>query len=637
MRTTHTQLQKPAEKDGDPARRAKPHQAAQQRNANALALSQAAGNQALACLVGLLPTSPDKAQEQEADQAAAQASGVPAGTSPLGSGWHSSEEAGHVRLHTGPEAAALAQGLHARAFTIGSDIYFGAGQYAPHNAAGQQLLAHELTHTRQQQQAGQVTVQRKELDEELDEELAKWAEAKGKETPLNPKARDYAFTLQEYEFQLVHSGIDLLPKPKGKKEQKEWEKKFRKAHLLGLRILQGSDKVEQKEIRAGMVAQDLANSGFISESMEIANRLTDKDQKKFVYELVLQNSEKASASDLRMVTLFFANSGATLADHPLMTRLKDRSGDFSRQMGETKLNVVLDVIISKYRSDPNLADDLAEILVFNAGFREPFSKWLWIKDKHLLFAVLQSKYFIEPGYGPTQLSDAAGAPREMTMQRDMPWVYTYKQKYYVDHLVALGAAQGEQIPQPKNLEFATLRKWLDDNTEKIGAALAKAHPANPASVTETYEKIADIFFHHVDRGNVQADRAGKLAKLPASDPRKLRLKADCDVLATYATRLLKSSGFIPVGYLAIFPSAEAGHAVALLQKGSRYYVVNNKEVSAISAATKEAAVKKLRDDALSIYDSPTAYKIYYDDAGPGGEMTKALAEMQESTRRKDLE
>jgi hypothetical protein len=306
-------------------------------------------------------------------------------------------------------------------------------------------------------------------------------------------------------------------------------------------------------------------------------------------------------------------------------------------MGESKLNAVLDVIISKYRSDPDLADDLAHILVFNAGYREPFSKWLWIKDKHLLFAVLQSKYFIEPGYGPTQLTDASGTPREMTMQRDMPWVYTYKQKYYVDHLVALGAAQGVQIPQPKNLEFATLRKWLDENTEKIGAALAKAHPADPASVTATYEKIADIFFHHVDRGDVQADRAGKLAKLPSSDPRNLRLKADCDVLATYATRLLKSSGFTPVGYLALFPSVAPGHAVALLQKDKTYYIVNNKEVSAITAATKEDAIKKLKAEALTVYDRPPAAKVYYADAGPGGEMTQALAETQESTRRKDLE
>jgi len=40
--------------------------------------------------------------------------------------------------------------LNARAFTVGRDVVFGAGQYAPHSSAGQRLLAHELTHVVQQ-------------------------------------------------------------------------------------------------------------------------------------------------------------------------------------------------------------------------------------------------------------------------------------------------------------------------------------------------------------------------------------------------------------------------------------------------------------------------------------------------------
>lgn len=57
---------------------------------------------------------------------------------------------GGVRVHTGGEAADLNQRVQARAFTVGSDIHFGAGQYDPHSTAGQSLLAHELTHTIQQ-------------------------------------------------------------------------------------------------------------------------------------------------------------------------------------------------------------------------------------------------------------------------------------------------------------------------------------------------------------------------------------------------------------------------------------------------------------------------------------------------------
>jgi hypothetical protein len=55
-----------------------------------------------------------------------------------------------VRIHTGSEAAKMSQGISAKAFTHGSDIYFNQGQYDPHSPAGKHLLAHELTHVVQQ-------------------------------------------------------------------------------------------------------------------------------------------------------------------------------------------------------------------------------------------------------------------------------------------------------------------------------------------------------------------------------------------------------------------------------------------------------------------------------------------------------
>jgi hypothetical protein len=55
-----------------------------------------------------------------------------------------------VRLHTGGEAAAAALEVGARAFAVGSDVAFGAGEYRPDSAAGCRLLAHELVHTLQQ-------------------------------------------------------------------------------------------------------------------------------------------------------------------------------------------------------------------------------------------------------------------------------------------------------------------------------------------------------------------------------------------------------------------------------------------------------------------------------------------------------
>ncbi|MBL7745890.1 MAG: DUF4157 domain-containing protein [Chitinophagaceae bacterium] len=56
----------------------------------------------------------------------------------------------HVKIHTGANAAQLNRELSAKAFTVGSDIYFNDGQYNPNSNEGKHLLAHELTHTVQQ-------------------------------------------------------------------------------------------------------------------------------------------------------------------------------------------------------------------------------------------------------------------------------------------------------------------------------------------------------------------------------------------------------------------------------------------------------------------------------------------------------
>lgn len=57
---------------------------------------------------------------------------------------------GDVEVHTGPKAARSAEAVNARAYTVGSDVAFDAGEYDPGSAEGRGLLAHELTHVAQQ-------------------------------------------------------------------------------------------------------------------------------------------------------------------------------------------------------------------------------------------------------------------------------------------------------------------------------------------------------------------------------------------------------------------------------------------------------------------------------------------------------
>ncbi|MGH9961595.1 MAG: eCIS core domain-containing protein, partial [Pyrinomonadaceae bacterium] len=55
-----------------------------------------------------------------------------------------------VRIHTDTDAHRSAEATTSDAYTVGRDIVFAPGQYAPHTTVGRRLLAHELAHVVQQ-------------------------------------------------------------------------------------------------------------------------------------------------------------------------------------------------------------------------------------------------------------------------------------------------------------------------------------------------------------------------------------------------------------------------------------------------------------------------------------------------------
>jgi hypothetical protein len=73
------------------------------------------------------------------------------------------KDLGDVRVHDNSRAADSARAVKALAYTVGHDVIFGQGQYAPETIAGKKLLAHELTHTLQQSRRspGESILQRK--------------------------------------------------------------------------------------------------------------------------------------------------------------------------------------------------------------------------------------------------------------------------------------------------------------------------------------------------------------------------------------------------------------------------------------------------------------------------------------------
>lgn len=65
-----------------------------------------------------------------------------------------------VQVHIGTAAEQSARGVNAQAYTVGNNIVFGAGRFAPESHEGRRLIAHELTHVVQQNKLASPLVQR---------------------------------------------------------------------------------------------------------------------------------------------------------------------------------------------------------------------------------------------------------------------------------------------------------------------------------------------------------------------------------------------------------------------------------------------------------------------------------------------
>ena len=109
-----------------------------------------------------------------------------------------------VRVHDDSRVAGYTEAIGAQAFTIGRDVFFGAGQFAPEKATGRQLLAHELTHVIQQRHTG-PQIQRH-----------------GDHSTITS-------TMDKYQHTFAHAGIS----------QSTWESGFGSANFLGVHISGG--------------------------------------------------------------------------------------------------------------------------------------------------------------------------------------------------------------------------------------------------------------------------------------------------------------------------------------------------------------------------------------------------------------
>lgn len=93
-----------------------------------------------------------------------------------------------VRIHADEAAARSAASMHAKAYTVGKDIVFGAQRYQPETRSGERLLAHELAHTAQAKDTAASTVSKPTDDSERDADRVADAVTRGDRAAPRAKA-----------------------------------------------------------------------------------------------------------------------------------------------------------------------------------------------------------------------------------------------------------------------------------------------------------------------------------------------------------------------------------------------------------------------------------------------------------------
>ena len=114
-----------------------------------------------------------------------------------------------VRVHDYRAAAHSSAAMRARAFTLGSDIVVAPGQFAPGNAEGERLLAHELAHVVQQSGGAPALQGNGGLSEEEAALLRAWLEEQAPEGAATGAAPSTAAADDEL-FRLLAASPELL-------------------------------------------------------------------------------------------------------------------------------------------------------------------------------------------------------------------------------------------------------------------------------------------------------------------------------------------------------------------------------------------------------------------------------------------
>jgi hypothetical protein len=183
-----------------------------------------------------------------------------------------------VRIHTDASAARLSRELSARAFTVGSDVAFGAGEFHPGTLIGDALLAHELAHVRQQAPApplmdvpgveGPSALMEADADHQAAAVVARlWHEATAGATPSLPATQRYtglhllrcsSSNEERQERDVVAPGISTPDPPRPAPDPRERMKEHLRVVLVDREINpQEWRSVHERSTELGLTDSDL--------------------------------------------------------------------------------------------------------------------------------------------------------------------------------------------------------------------------------------------------------------------------------------------------------------------------------------------------------------------------------------------
>jgi Domain of unknown function (DUF4157)/DNA/RNA non-specific endonuclease len=160
---------------------------------------------------------------------------------------------GRVRTHSGADAAGAAVALSARAFTVGDHIYFGAGEYQPDTASGRRLIAHELTHTIQQQPSSARTARLLPASARVQRDWLPNPKA-----ALLEKVRQWADELPPYELLTVLLGRDPITDKPVERSARNWMHAALRLVPDGMAIFEDLEKNKTLETTAEWFGGEIA-------------------------------------------------------------------------------------------------------------------------------------------------------------------------------------------------------------------------------------------------------------------------------------------------------------------------------------------------------------------------------------------